>query len=96
MNKIRLRKAMNDKFGIINISKQEYKLDEIACIRYGKISDFHSETDIQNNGLNGNESCLFIIFKELQDDKPLVATFGSDWEITFIDEDDVVEVEEVE
>lgn len=79
MNKLLLQKVERNEEGrIVKVLRQNYKLEDIGCIRTGKYKDFHKEADISGNGVNPDDSCIFIIFMDETE-----ATFGSDWDITF-------------
>lgn len=86
MEKIILRKVDKDEFGRIEPQLREttYFLKYIAMIQYGKMKDFHSKEDIVGNGMDEDESCLFITFTTRDKYGDIqTATFGSEWEVTF-------------
>lgn len=56
-----------------------YNLDTIESIEFGKMKDFHTESDILANGYKLNDMCIFITF---YDDSQ--ATFkANEWHIEY-------------
>lgn len=79
MDNVVLKKVMRDVYGKLELREVKYSLDEVSTIRFGKLKDFHNESDISGNGMNPEDNCIYIRLNYGDH----TATFDDEWEITF-------------